>query len=232
MQTRFRVEALVPAAGAGLRIGLDRPKQFLIVAGRPVLSWTLHRLLACGVARCTVAVPVALLGEAGETILEDPRVQWVAGGETRQDSVAACLAAASGPADDLILVHDGARPAVAEEDVRATIEAAARHDGAVLGRFVGDTLKRLEDGRIVETIGRSGLFHAETPQVFRRGLFERALEESRRDGFQGTDEASLVERLAGAHIRSVLARSPNPKLTHAADLELIEALLSRVGGFH
>ena len=113
------------------------------------------------------------------------------------------------------------------EDLRRVVEAAASADGAVLGRMVSDTLKEVEDGWVVRTIQRTHLFRAETPQVFRRALLDQALERSREEGFVGTDEASVVERLQGVKIRALEAIGPNPKLTVAADLPLIETLLSR-----
>lgn len=126
-----------------------------------------------------------------------------------------------------MIVHDGARPVLKSEDLRRVVEAAASADGAVLGRMVSDTLKEVEDGWVVRTIQRTRLFRAETPQVFRRALLEQALERSREEGFVGTDEASVVERLQGVKIRALEAIGPNPKLTVAADLPLIETLLSR-----
>jgi len=126
-----------------------------------------------------------------------------------------------------VIVHDGARPVLKSEDLRRVVEAAASADGAVLGRMVSDTLKEVEDGWVVRTIQRTRLFRAETPQVFRRALLEQALERSREEGFVGTDEASVVERLQGVKIRALEAIGSNPKLTVAADLPLIETLLSR-----
>ncbi len=226
---RPRLVALVPAAGRGERFGSAAPKQLAEIAGRPSLAWTLERLLACGVDRLVVALPADPAAARGLVLPEDPRLVRTTGGATRQDSVAACLAAAPGDGTDLVLVHDGARPAVAMEDVEATVAAAAATGAAVLGRPVGDTLKRVDEGRIAGTVERAGLFRAETPQVFRRELFERALEAARRDGFVGTDEASLVERLPGVEIRAVAARRPNPKLTEPGDLELIAGLLAGGG---
>jgi 2-C-methyl-D-erythritol 4-phosphate cytidylyltransferase len=114
---------------------------------------------------------------------------------------------------------------VAVSDVQATIAAAQGADGAVLGRNLGDTLKTVEGDRIVSTIDRSGLFRAETPQVFRRDVLVRALDRCRQDGFLGTDEASIVERLPGVVVKAVTARHPNPKLTEQRDLPLIGALV-------
>lgn len=187
----------------------------------------MRRFLDAGLTSITVAVPPELLGEVPVRVLDDSRVRWVAGGGSRQESMGACLDSTPGDADDLVIVHDGARPVLKSEDLRRVVEAAASADGAVLGRMVSDTLKEVEDGWVVRTIQRTRLFRAETPQVFRRALLEQALERSREEGFVGTDEASVVERLPGVKIRSLEAIGPNPKLTVAADLPLIETLLCR-----
>jgi 2-C-methyl-D-erythritol 4-phosphate cytidylyltransferase len=93
--------------------------------------------------------------------------------------------------------------------------------------MVSDTLKEVEEGEILRTVPRSRLFRAETPQVFRRRILSQALRQSREEGIEGTDEASIVERLPAARVRAVEATGPNPKLTVPADLALIETLLSR-----
>jgi 2-C-methyl-D-erythritol 4-phosphate cytidylyltransferase len=191
------------------------------------LRWTIRRFLDTGSTSITVAVPQDLVAEAPTRILDNPHVQWVAGGSSRQQSVEACLLASPGTDDDLVVIHDGARPVVGQDDLRRVVQAALEADGAVLGRMVSDTLKEVVDGVVVRTIQRSRLFRAETPQVFRRSLLQRALDLSRTEGFEGTDEASLVERLPAVTIRAVEAMGPNPKLTVAADLPLIETLLSR-----
>ncbi len=218
------VHGIVPAAGRGERFGGAEPKQFSIVAGRPVLAWTVERLLSAGLASLTVAVPADQV-ERARSLLTDERVLVVAGGENRQASVEIGLAACSADPDELVLVHDGARPAVAPEDVRACVEAVVGVDGAVLGRPVSDTLKLVAGGEIEATVDRSFLFRAETPQVFSFELLARALAEAREAGFVGTDEASAVERLAGARLAAVVARHPNPKLTAPSDLPLVAALL-------
>jgi len=218
---------LIPAAGRGERFGGSLPKQLTPVCGQPLLRWTVRRFLDAGLTSITVAVPQELLSEAPVRVLDDSRVRWVAGGGSRQESVRACLDSTPGGDDDLVIVHDGARPVLKSEDLRRVVEAAASADGAVLGRMVSDTLKEVEDGWVVRTIQRTRLFRAETPQVFRRSLLEQALDRSRQDGFVGTDEASIVERLQGVRIRALEAIGPNPKLTVAADLPMIETLLSR-----
>lgn len=225
---RTAVWGLVPAAGRGRRFGCATPKLLIEVAGRPLLSWTLERLLSCGLDGLTVAVAAESLETVAARVSNDPRVAWIAGGETRQASVAACLQAS--PADrGWILVHDGARAAVAVEDVWATIDAALAGDGAVLGRPVVDTLKRLAGDTIAATVDRSDLFRAETPQVFRREVLERAFLKAGSEGYLGTDEASLVERLPGVALRAVAARRPNPKLTARRDLAQFDVLLAGGG---
>ncbi|MGH9465573.1 MAG: 2-C-methyl-D-erythritol 4-phosphate cytidylyltransferase [Thermoanaerobaculia bacterium] len=218
------VHALVPAGGRGERFGGERTKLLWVVGGKPVLAWTLERL-AGRTASVTVAVPAELLAEVADAVPAGERVHWVSGGETRQESVAACLTGCPAAARDWVLVHDGARPALHAEDLAAAVAAAGEADGAVLGRPVSDTLKLVAGGHIQGTVDRSFLFRAETPQVFSRELLERALAAAAESRFVGTDEASLVERLPGVRIAAVAARHPNPKLTTPADLPWIEALL-------
>lgn len=223
------VHAVVPAAGRGLRFGGTLSKQFESIAGQPLLAWTVGRLLAAGVDSVTVALP-ADVAAAPPDWLQDDRVHTVPGGDSRQESVTAALAASPAERQDLVLVHDGARPALDFADLAAVCQAALSADGAVLGRGASDTLKLLEQGVIVGTVDRSRVFRAETPQVFRRELLERAIEAALSVGFAGTDEASLVERIPGLRVLAVEAMAPNPKLTTPADLPLVRALLEQLGG--
>lgn len=222
------VHAIVPAAGRGERFGATQAKQFVTVAGRPLLAWTLDRLLSAGVASVVVALPAEDLEPLRVQYSTDDRVLVVAGGATRQASVAAALEASPAGADDLVAVHDGARAAVDPADLLRVFAAAASTGAAILGRPTTDTVKRVAGERVVGTVDRRELFLAETPQVFRRDLLERALATARRDRFVGTDEASLVERLELGErpaIVAVAAERPNPKLTYESDRELFERLL-------
>jgi 2-C-methyl-D-erythritol 4-phosphate cytidylyltransferase len=160
---------------------------------------------------------------------EQPGVRVVVGGATRQESVALALEASPAAPGDWVAVHDAARAAVHPDDVAAAFAAARDSDGAVLGRGVTDTVKRLEGGHVAATVDRSTLFRAETPQVFRRELLEQALARAAVDGFVGTDESSLVERLPGVHVMAVTACFPNPKVTFASDLGWVESLLVVAG---
>jgi 2-C-methyl-D-erythritol 4-phosphate cytidylyltransferase len=217
---------LVPAAGIGSRFGGEQPKQFLELAGRPLVEWTIERL-SRATESIVVAIPEATLHSPPGWLVRNPKVRLVAGGATRQASVALALAACPALQDGLVAVHDGARPALSWDDLRAVHRAACGEDvdGAVLGRPLADTLKRVVDGRIVTTVERGNLFRAETPQIFRRSVLERAISAAAETRFVGTDEASLVERLPGARIVAVDAGRPNPKVTTRADLALVESLL-------
>lgn len=216
--------AVVPAAGLGSRFDPARPKQTWHFAGRPLLVWTLEALARPGCASLVVALPEPWL-DWGRERLADWKPRLVSGGATRQESVARALAGSPARPEDLVLVHDGARPALAEEDLYAVLEAASRTGAAVLGRPVADTLRRRIDVGRWETVDRSNLFAMETPQVFRREILEAALQRAARERRVGTDEASLVEVEPAIRIELVEARFPNPKLTIASDRDWIEWLL-------
>lgn len=225
--------AIVPAAGGGRRFGGDRPKQFVPILGRPLLAWTVERLLAVPeVDRVVVAAPPGRAAETREMLLgevrtsRDVELSAVEGGRRRQDSVRAALAAAEVAPSDWVAVHDGARPCLATADLAEVLRSAAGSAGvgAVLGRPVSDTLKTAEGGRLHETVDRSGLFRAETPQVFRAVDLREALERAEREDLRVGDESSLFEP---GLVSAVIASHPNPKLTGASDLPAIAALLRR-----
>lgn len=222
-----RLWAVLAAAGGGERFGGERPKQYLPVLGRSVLEWSLQAL--------RVSVPlagIALVHAPGdESWRRLPAaaldgVRPCAGGATRQESVALgleALAAAGAGEDARVLVHDAARPCVRPADIRALVAAAAEHaDGALLAAPVRDTLKRAAGTQVTATVPRAGLWQAFTPQLFPLGALRRALAAC--DGVAVTDEAEAMER-AGARPRLVEGAADNIKLTYAADLGLVEAIL-------
>ncbi|ROR32236.1 2-C-methyl-D-erythritol 4-phosphate cytidylyltransferase [Inmirania thermothiophila] len=221
-----RLWVVVPAAGRGTRMGADRPKQYLRLAGRPVLEHALHRACAHPAAAGAVVALAADDGGWGEVRPpEGVAVATVTGGAERCDSVRAALAALAGRAraEDLVAVHDAARPCLPRRDLEAVVAAAAADaDGALLALPVGDTLKREAEGRVAETVPREGLWRALTPQVFRYGLLREALEGAA--GAPVTDEAAAVERL-GRRPRLVAGSPLNLKITHPGDLALAAAAL-------
>lgn len=222
--------ALVPAAGTGRRFGGEVPKQYLQVAGKPLIEHALNALLS---HRAIDGVVVALAADdtrwPGWTQVHGKPVLTCIGGGERADSVLAALRAlpANVTDDELLLVHDAARPNLRATDITALIQAAqACADGAILAAPVRDTLKRADAAtRIAGTEPRDGLWRALTPQAFRRDLLLRALEHARSQGLLATDEAMAVERL-GLHPALVEGREDNLKVTTPADLALADFLLA------
>ncbi|HEX5899991.1 MAG TPA: 2-C-methyl-D-erythritol 4-phosphate cytidylyltransferase [Solirubrobacteraceae bacterium] len=207
--------ALVVAAGRGERLGTPVPKAFAILAGRPMVEWSIAALQqAAAVTEIVVALPPGVPPPAG-TI-------GVPGGSERSHSVRAALAAA--PGDDVVVVHDAARPLVTAELIAACLDALGDADAAIAATPVTDTIKECEGERVVRTLDRSRLWAVQTPQVFRRAALERALAQD--DGViaAATDDATLVEALGGT-VRVVPSPPENLKVTTALDLRVAELLL-------
>jgi len=221
---------VVPAAGRGTRMGADCPKQYLPLAGRPLIAHTLERLAA----HPRIAGLMVVLGAkderwSGSTTLRGKPVCTAIGGAERSDSVLAGLHALPpevGEAD-FVLVHDAARPCVREADIARLIEQAAQADGGLLGAPLRDTLKRAgEGGRSLATEPREQRWRAFTPQMFRRGELTAALRAVALEGRPVSDEAMAME-LAGFQPLLVEGAEDNIKVTTAADLALAEFLLAR-----
>lgn len=222
--------AVLPAAGRGQRFGGDIPKQYLRIAGKPLIEHALTALLAHPrVAGAMVALSAGdELWPGWDELLGKPVLRCTGGGE-RADSVLAALRALPETVGEeaLVLVHDAARPNLRGEDVGRLIAAAeAAPDGAILGAPLRDTLKRAGRGRIVGTEPRDGLWRAFTPQAFRRGALTAALSDAARAGVAVTDEASAMERV-GVQPWLVEGREDNLKVTTPADLALAEYLIGK-----
>lgn len=221
----MRVGAVVPAAGAGTRLGPGAPKALRLLAGEPLLLHAVRRLRACpDVGPVVVAAPAgseddvaALLAGLGATV--------VAGGAERQDSVAAGLAALP-PDVDLVLVHDAARALVPASVVAAVVTALGEGAEAVVPVLpVADTVKRVDgDGLVTATVPRDGLRAVQTPQGFRRAVLEAAHRSSAASTATATDDASMVEAL-GVPVRTVPGDPEAFKVTTAFDLLVAEAVI-------
>ena len=228
------VVALIPAAGRGKRLGGGVPKQYQDVLGKPLLSHTLECFQQSSDVDAIVLIVhpedqdtyAARVLEAGEF---DKIRDVVDGGEERSDSVRAGLRATRDE-DDIVLVHDGARPLVSAELIERVVRAAAQFGAAIPAIAVKDTVKEVADGVVVGTPPRGGLWAAQTPQGFRRALLLEAFDASPQTGSEVTDEASLVERL-GAPVHIVEGDGANLKVTTAADLDTVEwSMLGQTGG--
>lgn len=225
-----RFFAVIPAAGSGRRMGGEVPKQYLALRGRAVIAHTLERFLS---HRRIAGVVVAIAAhdpwwpEVALPSARAPRV--VTGGAERRDSVLAALAALAedASASDWVLVHDAVRPCLRGEDLDRLIDdLGADEVGGLLATRVRDTMKRADAGAVVSaTVDREGLWHAQTPQMFRLGALRDALAAAFARGLAVTDEAEAME-LAGARPRLVEGHDDNVKITRREDLALAEQILS------
>ncbi len=223
--------AVLPAAGRGARFGGERPKQYLEVAGRPLMAHALDALLAhSGVAGVMVALAADDPWWPGWTEYGGRPLLTCIGGDNRAASVLAALQALpeSVRGDDFVLVHDAARPNLALSDLEQLLERGrADPVGAILAAPVRDTLKRAgDDGGIDRTEPRQRLWRALTPQLFRRLQLTRALQAAAEAGVEVTDEAMALER-QGLRPLLVEGREDNFKVTTPADLARFEFELSR-----
>lgn len=229
-----RAWALVPAAGAGSRMGAPLPKQYLTLAGRPVLAHTLARLCrhprVAGVQVMLAPADTHWAGVAEHLDVATRRklLPIAVGGATRAASVLNGLRALGTQAapGDWVLVHDAARPCLRRRDLDslfAALDAGAA--GAILGVPVADTIKRVRDGEILETVDRSRLWRAFTPQAFRLEVLLDALQRALDAGIEVTDEASAVE-WAGGRPRMVAGHADNIKVTLPEDMALAAQILA------
>ena len=220
--------ALLLCAGRGERLAAGVPKALVPLGGRPLFTWPLATLEACGAIESIVVVgPARTLREAlAATGLACRKVvAWVEGGRERQHSVAKGLAALP-PECTLVAVHDAARALVPEAVIVRAVGMALEHGAAIAALPVDDTLKRATLGVIQDTVPRAGLWRAQTPQVFRRDWLERAHAEA--GGAVATDDAALVEAL-GHPVHLAEGDSRNFKITTAQDLAFAEAWLRSTG---
>ena len=217
--------ALVPAAGFGVRMGHELPKQYLPLAGQPMIAHALETLCASpdiAMVFVVLAPDDTLFRTYDWSRFGDKLQPLFCGGEMRSDTVLNGLLASELEPDDWVLVHDAARPCLTQAHL-AKLIAESRDDavGGILAVPVADTLKRADsEGRILRTESREQLWQAQTPQMFRAGLLAQALQQ----GGSFTDESSAVEAL-GLHPKLVACESSNLKVTYPQDMLLAELLL-------
>ncbi len=232
MDTRLpygRVAALIPAAGAGRRMGSTTPKQFLRIGDREILARTLAVFESCdAISEVWVIVATEYTAECQKTIVERYGLQKirgvVAGGPTRQASVWRGLQHVSEDVE-LVIVHDGVRPFVTELLICQILERAAQDGSAIAAVPLKDTLKRVSAGGEVEmTVPRDSLWRIQTPQAFQHGLLRAAFQHAWHHGVEATDEAGLLEAL-GHPVKIVESFEHNIKVTTKDDLVWCETFL-------
>lgn len=220
----MRVLVIVPAAGAGVRFGGELPKQFHPLAGKPILQHAIERFLYDDdVVQVVVAVTEQLLPSISQS--PGDRVKFVAGGASRQESVARAFRAAEGDFD-LVAVHDAVRPFFRIATFRSVLDAAEQHGAALPALPVTDTIHATRDDVIDLTLDRSKLVAAQTPQCFRFEVLRDVLERAQKDSAEGTDEAGLAARY-GYTVKVVPGDPTNIKITRPDDLLAGEAIFTR-----
>ncbi len=226
----MKVSAIIPAAGLGIRMGSNIPKQFLLLDGKPILHHTLSVLDQCSVVdEIVLVVSEEEMGQAQQQIQDShPKVtKVITGGKERQDSVGKGLQSLDSETD-IVVVHDGVRPFVSPDLIRETVEAARDFGAAITAIPVSDTIKKVNEGGLVErTVDRSGLWRVQTPQTFQVSLLKKAFEKAQADNFYGTDESSLIEYL-GREVKVIPGSEFNIKITRSEDLVLGEKIVALV----
>lgn len=225
----MKTAAVIVAAGRSERFGGPVPKQYLEVAGRPLLAWTVQRFeSATSIDAVLLVVAEDQLLYVSEKVV-DPYgytkvIKIVPGGESRQESVLKGLTRLP-ISTELVAIHDGARPLTHPDDIDAVVTVAAQDGAAMLAAKVTDTVKRAKDNYILSTLDRSDLFLAQTPQVFGYDMIIEAHRRAAKEGCDVTDDAALIES-AGFKIKLVESTFPNQKVTTREDMAAVATLLT------
>ncbi|MEE9496746.1 MAG: 2-C-methyl-D-erythritol 4-phosphate cytidylyltransferase [Desulfobacterales bacterium] len=226
---KTKVRAIIVAAGKGNRMSGSVRKQYIALDGIPILGRTLNIFDSCvKVNQIIVVVPDEDLDFCRKEILTPAKLQkdvnLIAGGSERQDSVYNALKIIE-PDEGIVIVHDGVRPFVRQAHLVACIKGAAELGACILGIPAFDTVKKVNpNNEIIQTHQRDTLWLAQTPQVFEVNLIKKAHEKAKQEGFRGTDDASLVERL-GAVVKIIPGSRRNIKITNPEDLNLARAII-------
>ena len=227
MTDRTNNTAIIAAAGIGSRMQAGRAKQLIELGGVPLLVHTLRRFEECSaVDHVILVLQPSLTAEvlalaSRHNFTKITRV--VAGGAERQDSVYRGLQVITPETAGVVAIHDAARPFVKPEEIRTVIELAATKGAALLAVPATDTIKQVRSGRVQRTLDRKAIYHAQTPQAFQYAIIREAYDRAFEDGFVGTDDSQLVERI-GHRVSVVEGSYTNIKITRPFDLRLAEAI--------
>ncbi|MDT4966495.1 MAG: 2-C-methyl-D-erythritol 4-phosphate cytidylyltransferase [Acidobacteriota bacterium] len=225
--------AIIAAAGQGSRFGGDRPKQFLELAGVPVIIRTLRQFERCAAIDGVVLVlpesDASRFPSLAHTYDIRKIREVVEGGATRAESVWRGLQSINEPTVEIVAVHDGVRPFVTSDEIERTVRAAEISGASILAAPVVDTIKEVADGEVVRTFERARLSRALTPQCFRYDLLRRAFEQSPELVSAATDDSSLVETL-GVKVTVVEGHPRNIKITRPEDIAIGETILRELEG--
>jgi 2-C-methyl-D-erythritol 4-phosphate cytidylyltransferase len=232
----MKVSVILPAAGLGTRMGRSVPekagtsrKQFMLLEGSPILLHTIRKFVSSpAVGEIVVALRAEEMGWVRDLLDRESfgkPVRLVEGGDSRQESVENALATL-GPGTELVAVHDAVRPFIEHSVLEKVFTEAEENGAAIVGIVPVDTVKQIHRNKIRQTIPRERLILAQTPQVFRFDLLKQAFAKAREDGFAGTDESSLVERLEQVEVSVVPGSDRNIKITKPSDMDLARLFLA------
>lgn len=219
--------AIILGAGNGTRMGIDKSKLLLEINGKTVIERSVDAFLAISDVDDIIVTVREQDVETFEDLITDPRVTFVIGGDTRQQSVKNAVETIEDA--ELIIIHDGARPLVSEETISKTIRMAKDYKAAATGVMVKDTIKVIDsDNVIVDTPERSSLVAIQTPQIFDFDLYCKALEKAENEGNDFTDDCKLIENY-GEKVKVVIGDYTNIKITTPEDVVIAEQILSQRG---
>ena len=221
--------AIIPAAGVGSRMHADRAKQMIELGGVPLLVHTLRRFECCSAVDQVILVlqpdlTTEMLGLASRYNLIKIR-RIVAGGAERQDSVYRGLQVIDPNSAGIVAIHDAVRPFVTPDQISSVFERAAQKGAALLAVPAIDTIKQVKSGRVYRTLERRAIYQAQTPQAFQYEIIREAYERALKEGFIGTDDSQLVERM-GHKVSVVEGSHLNIKITRPFDLKLAQVIQS------
>lgn len=220
--------AIIVAAGSGKRFGSKTPKQFLSIGNKPLIIHTLERFQDCpSINQIILVLPANQTKDFLQIVSKysiTKLAKIVSGGATRAESVWKGFKAIQSVKAEIVAVHDGARPLVTSEEISACVAKAKETGAAILVAPVTDTIKEINDGKIIQTIDRNTLRRALTPQCFRYEILQKAFENVKNLSEFATDESYVVEK-SGVEVSIVEGSARNIKVTTKEDLQLVESLL-------
>ncbi len=223
--------AIIPAAGAGKRMGAKKPKQFIELLGSPIMLHTLKPFLTCSkIEKIILSISEDSSQAIKNCLARNPdkdnahKIETVTGGKERQNSVYNALKAADLEQDDIVVIHDCVRPFVTESMIEQCIDAAGENSAAIFAVPASDTVKGVADGFISSTIPREGVQLAQTPQAFKYGLIMNAHEQAASKGLICTDDAHIAE-LYGCSVKILPGSKINIKITTREDLLFARSIL-------
>ncbi len=225
------VSAIIPVAGQGKRFGGNTPKQFLKIGGQPIIEITLQKFVSLDEINHGVVIVAENEIDSSRNLFRhidgfDEKFKIISGGVERQDSVYSGIKSIP-PDTDIVVVHDGVRPLVSSQLISKSIQTAVETGACIAALPVNDTIKRVIQDTVLETIPRDQLWQVQTPQTFKYSILREAYEKARETDFYSTDESALVE-WNGHPVKIILGEYSNIKITSTVDLELSRLLYQEV----